>query len=208
MKKSTQKKWTVWAIGLYLLVIVFAFILSLKTPILFARYLFTITGLFIFALSYIIAKEEKKSIVILFAAIMLALSVYNNIALIKANYAESNLKQIDYLAEEIQPNDIIVYSNIGIGSVIATHFTENKQYFYNAENWDAAAAFQAYAPQMTTVADLSFLNNYTGRIWLIDSENFDFYNRAFKDNGYSFKSSEIFFTAYQNYRYNMVLIEK
>lgn len=208
MKKSNEKKWAVWAIGLYLAVIAFAFILSLKTPILFARYLFTITGLFIFALSYILAKEEKKSIVILIAGIMIALSVYNNLALIKANYAASNMKQIDYLAEEIQPNDIIVYSNIGIGSVIATHFTDHEQYFYNVDNWDAVGAFKAYAPQMTTVADLSFLNDYQGRIWLIDSENFDFYNSAFKNDAYSFKSSEIFLTAYQNYRYNLILIER
>lgn len=208
MKKSDEKKWTVWAFGLYLLVISFAFIISLVTPILYARYLFTINGLFIFGLSYLISKEEKKYIAIIICAVMIALSVFNNITLIKSNYDESNMKQIEYLQENIRPDDIIIYSNIGIGSVIATYFVDSDQYYYSTENWDATEAFKAYAPQMTTITDLSYLDEYKGRIWLIDSEDLGLYNNVFKNDGYLLKSTETFVTAYQNYIYNIVLIEK
>ncbi|HZK70611.1 MAG TPA: hypothetical protein VFD03_03695, partial [Clostridia bacterium] len=208
MKKSDEKKWTVWAFGLYLLVISFAFIISLVTPILYARYLFTINGLFIFGLSYLISKEEKKYIAIIICAVMIALSVFNNITLIKSNYDESNMKQIEYLQENMRPDDIIIYSNIGIGSVIATYFVDNDQYFYNTENWDAVEAYKAFAPQMTTLSDLSYLDEYKGRIWLVDSEDLGLYNIFFKNDGYLLKSTETFVTAYQNYIYNLVLIEK
>lgn len=46
------------------------------------------------------------------------------------------MKQIEYLRENIQKDDIIVYSNIGNGGVIAAFFPENKQYFYNGAHWD------------------------------------------------------------------------
>ena len=139
---------------------------------------------------------------------MIALSVFNNITLIKSNYDESNMKQIEYLQENIRPDDIIIYSDIGNGSVIATYFVDNDQYYYSTENWDATEAFKAYAPQMTTITDLSYLDEYKGRIWLIDSEDLGLYNNVFKNDGYLLKSTETFVTAYQNYIYNIVLIEK
>ena len=40
------------------------------------------------------------------------------------------MEQIEYIKAEIQEDDIIVYSNIGNGGVIAAFFPENKQYFY------------------------------------------------------------------------------
>ncbi len=34
------------------------------------------------------------------------------------------------MKERIEPDDIIIYSNIGNGGVIAAFFPEHKQYFY------------------------------------------------------------------------------
>ena len=54
----------IWAIIIYLLVIVAALIITIiiKTPILYYRYLFVITGLFIFVMSFVLAKEKNKYI--------------------------------------------------------------------------------------------------------------------------------------------------
>lgn len=43
------------------------------------------------------------------------------------------MKEIEYLKDNIKPEDVIVYSNVINGGVISAFFPDNKQYFYNKE---------------------------------------------------------------------------
>lgn len=139
---------------------------------------------------------------------ILCLSLTNEIGLIKTNYDESNFRQIEYLQQNIQPDDIILFSNIGIGGVVTDYFESNTIYFYNPEAWGVEEAYEAYAPQMTTITDLSILDHYSGRIWLIDSDNLGLYYDTFNNTGYQTISIRMFDTAYAEYIYQIVLLEK
>ena len=70
---------------------------------------------------------------------------------------------------------------------------------------------------MQTVEDLELLNEYKGKIWIIDSLNNDFYNEFFKDEKefkfiksvkFKTKYPSIFDTKYEGYDYNLILLEK
>lgn len=198
------------AILVYISVFIAAFLLKyiVKTNILYYRYLFVITGLYNFAVSYILSKSENKSIVITILAIICILGINNNIMQIKENYAEGNRNQIEYLKENIQEGDILVYSNIGNGSIFASNFKENKQYFYNGENWGVEEAYKAWAPQMETYITTDFLEKCTGRVWIIDSQGNEFYNEMFNNKDFKFISTEHFEQKYQNYIYNITLVER
>ena len=50
--------------------------------------------------------------------------------MINVNYNSQNAKSIEYLKNNIQPNDVIVYTDIGSGSIIAVNIKDNKQYYY------------------------------------------------------------------------------
>ena len=63
----------------YVIIIVVMFLISLVSPILYARYLFTITGLLIFFLSFFMAKEKNKYITIGICMIKAIMSIINNI---------------------------------------------------------------------------------------------------------------------------------
>lgn len=201
---------------LYVLIVFIAFLISLKSPILYPRYLMAITGLLIFFIADIMAKEKSKYITIEVCIIIFVTSLISNINIINNNYDNTNMKQIEYLEENIKDDDIIVYSDIGNGSVFAVYFRDNKQYFYNGDHWNVEEAYKAYGPQMETVEDLDFLKDYKGRIWIIDSTDSSFYNDKFKTDDYKEIDSKViktkypssFDTNYSGYEYNLILIEK
>ena len=193
----------------YILVILAVYIISLRTPILYARYLIVITGLYIFGLAFFMAKEKRKWVIGMICAIILILGIASNVTNMTINYDDSNMKQIEYLRENIQPDDILIYSNIGNGGVIAAFFPENKQYFYNGEFWDVEEAYKAYGPGMEIIYNYDdILNDYHGRIWLIDSENCELYNSFPKEGVTTVIEPTEFRTKYQNYVYTFVLLEK
>lgn len=197
------------AIGVYIGVILIMRIASIMSPILFSRYLFVMTGFYIFALAFFISKENRKWVTILICTIILILGIISNVTNIFINYDKSNMKQIEYIKEEIKKDDIIIYSNIGNGGVIAAFFPENKQYFYNGQYWDVEEAYKAYGPGMETIYNYNdILENYKGRIWLIDSEYMGLWEEIPKEGITILKETKRFDTKYQNYIYNIMLLEK
>ena len=209
-RKSEDFDATRKATIIYTCVILAALLITvvLKTSILYYRYLFVITGLYIFTVSNILSKSKSKILVIVVCTAVVVIGLINNIEQIKENYAVENGKQIEYLKNNIEPNDVLVYKNIGNGSIFASNFKENKQYYYNADNWDIDVAYQAWAPQMKIYNNTDFLKEITGRIWIIDSENDDMYNELFKNDEYRLISSERFDVKYQDYVFKLILVEK
>ena len=196
---------------LYLGVILAALLMTvvLHTSILYFRYLFVITGLYIFAMSFILSKEKNKYIVAAICTVTLGLGIVSNVLTIKDNYDSSNMKQIEFLNENVQEGDVFVYTDIGAGSVIADYYPNNKQYFFNEPDWGVEEAYKAFAPQMDTYVKPDFIDELNGRIWIVDGWNCDeFYNRFFNNEKYRYVSRTEFHTAYQGYNYIFVLVEK
>lgn len=208
--KSINWKPAIFSVLIYVSVILAALVITkvLNSAILYYRYLFVITGLYIFAISYILSKEDNKYIILTVCSIILLLGINNTVIQAKENYAESNGKQIEYLRENIKENDVLVYSNIGNGSIIASNFLDNKQYFYNPEDWGVVEAYKAWAPQMETCITTEFLDKCTGRVWIIDSQDNGFYNELFNNKKFKHISTEKFETVYKDYIYNITLVER
>lgn len=194
----------------YVIIIVVMFLISLVSPILYARYLFTITGLLIFFLSFFMAKEKNKYITIAICVIIAIMAIVNNIKICQENYDESNGKQISYLMENLQPNDTIIYKEIGQGGVVAVQTKDYKQYFVNLYNWSIEEAYKAYAPQMSVAYSLEEVeNNLDGRLVVIDTPDFSFYNNDFENkDSYNIVSQETFNTRYKNIGYGVLILEK
>ena len=208
-KENVDLKPAILSASIYVGVILLMLIVSIISPILFSRYLFVMTGLYIFTMAYIMSKEKNKYITISIVTVILLMGLGSMIKNVQINYDSSNMKQIEYLKENIKEGDIILYSNIGNGGVIAAFFQDNKQYFYNGEYWDVEEAYKAYGPAMETIYNYEdILKDFHGRIWLIDSENMGLYNEIPKDGISVIKETEEFSTRYQNYTYNIMLLQK
>ena len=128
--------------------------------------------------------------------------------MIKDGYSKNNFKQYEYLEQNIQQGDTIIYREIGHGSTIAVYFTENQQYFYNPEDWNVEEAYKALGSHMTTCINSDFIQELEGRIWIIDKTDKSLYSELFNNEQYKLISEKEFWTAYHEYSMNMILVEK
>ena len=200
------------ALVIYFLVIIFAGIISLiKTPILYARYLLTITGIFLLSFAILISKDTCKWRVNIICIIILIVSAIVNINLVKTNYDESNKKPIGFIESRIEENDIIIIDNAaggsGSGFVTGVNFQDNKLYFWDRLNWNVEKAYKAFGD---TVYDLDNLKDYQGRIWVVSDDSDELLNAVIDELGGDIEilANERFDTKYQNYQYAISLIER
>ena len=184
-KEKIDIKSPVLSIIIYLTVILAALLITLvmKTSILYYRYLFVITGLFIFIMSFVLAKEKNKYILIITFLLIIILGTVNNIKMINDNYDSSNKEPMEYIKSNISKEDIIVYSDIGVGAIASCEIPQNDQYFYNADNWNVEAAYKAFLPPMNVIRNEEFLKDVKGRIWLVGYSN-NIYNLLFDKDEY------------------------
>ena len=184
-------------------------LVSRITPILYARYLFTITGLLMFSICYFISKENNKFIIGLICGAIMVMSISNLIENVNANYDKSNEEPIRYLKENLQPEDIMIYSDMGNGGVAATKVSENKQYFINLGKWSIEEAYKAYAPQMGVTETVEqATENTNGKVIIVDTGDLTLYNKIKESNEFKTISIKKFEAKYHNYTYNIVILEK
>lgn len=208
-KQKQDVKVAILGTIIYVSVIIAALIITyvMKTSILYYRYLFVITGIYIFVISFILSKEKNKIVIFSICIGILLTSLISNIQNINENYSVTNKEPIDYLKQNISKEDTIVYSEIGIGAVTAVFFEDNKQYFYNSEHWGVEEAYKAFSPQMKTCEDDEFLKECGDRIWLVGYGD-NIYNLLFNNEKYEKISEKRIDTKYQNNSYNIILVEK
>ena len=211
-KEKQDIKPILWSSGMYLAVILAAWIMTkiLGTAILYYRYLFVITGLYVFAISYILNKEKSNVAIVSILVVIAGLGIYNNIGMIKDNYSSSNAKPLNYLEENIKEDDTIVFVDnaLGSGSVVTVNFKDNKTYFYNSQNWGVEEAYRAFGPNYETVVTKDFIENCNDRIWIIEDVSGSSVNDVIEDTEYKVVSEEQFFTEYHGYTYKITLVEK
>lgn len=205
IKKKEDIKPGIIPLVIYLFVIIAMAIFSIISPILYPRYLFTITGLLIFTISYFLIKEDNKFAIGAICGIVIVFSLMNSISLKEENYDQSNNKAIEYLREELKPDDIIVYSGINEGGVVAALIDTNKQYFLNVEDWGIEEAYKAFAPQMGVVNNFEeAAQKAKGRIFVVNSDNLNLE----ENTQYKVVSDEKFETKFKNYTYKIKILEK
>ncbi|MNT35364.1 hypothetical protein D3C72_1713900 [compost metagenome] len=198
-------------VTIYLIVIVIALIISLilNTQLLSYRYLFVMSGLLIFSISYIVGKQENNHALAIICTLVIGLGTISNCIQATYNYDESNGSQYKYLLENIEEGDVIVFTNFEIGSVFANKFKNIKEYYYNPNNEGVEARYKAFAPEITTYSDADFIDDIKGKIWLIDDKDKTMYNTVFKNKVKANLVKEKYFeTKYQNYSYNILEIVK
>lgn len=199
-----------WSVIVYFAVILAAIIITalMKTSILYYRYLFVITGLYIFAVSFILGKEENRIEIVAILSVIAILGVYNNIVMMKDNYDYSNQEPIKYLNENVKEGDTIVYADFGGGSVVAVQFADNQVYFYNADNWGVEEAYKAFGPNYEVKVTKDFIDNCSNRVWFVDNIYNSVADEIFEGKGYNKVSEKDFSTKYHDYSYKIVLLEK
>ena len=208
-KNKEENRPAKYAIIVYGLTLVGVFIMSfiMHSAILYARYMLCITGLFIFFISFMIGKYGNKYMTIIICILSIIIAAYINILLINQNYDESNAKPIEYLKENIQEGDILIYGNEGSGFVVSANFPDVKQYFWDGAYWNIDEAISAYGPNMTIIHNLDEIEEENARIWVVNASNYAIGNSLVEELAGTIISQEAFSTAYKDYEYTISLVE-
>lgn len=82
-------------------------------PVLFSRYLFVMTGLYIFWMAYLFGLEKNKILIGVICTAIIILSTITNIYNIKLFYNKGNVEVYDYIEENLQEGDIFIFSDVG-----------------------------------------------------------------------------------------------
>lgn len=206
-KKEKPELYSILVWSLLVIAVIIASVLMKKT-IVYARYMLCVTGIFIFFISYTMAKKGNKYITTLILVISLVLSIFAQVELSKVNYDENNNKGIKYISENIQENDIILHGNDTSSFVVDVNFQNNKSYFWNKENWSGTEAYEAYGNNFSTESNLEKLKNYQGRIWIIYTNN-EFVEEVSKElENIEILQTNSYEQKYHNMKYKVMLVEK
>ena len=209
-RKKTENLPGYLAIGIYFIVFTALLIISIKTPILYARYFLNLTGLFMFFMAFFMAKGGRKTLTIIVCGITLLVAILININVIKMNYAQNNKEPLEYVQQDLQEGDIILFGNRGSGFSISMQLVNVPNCFYDYENWNVEPAYKAFGKNMLYINNIEELADYKGRIWIIDSDNHSIYEKfkeTYKEKIELIKNN-IFYTEYHKYNYSIDLIEK
>ena len=200
----------IWSVAMYFAVIVAAIIMTvlMGTSILYYRYLFVITGLYIFAISFILGKEQNNVIVITILSVTAIMGIYSNVGMIKENYSNTNIEFMKYIEENIQEGDTILYTNSAVGTIPTTKFKGNQVYFYNVEHWGVEEAYKAFGPNFETCDSKDFIEKSSDKIWFIENAYSNaFADEIFEGTDYQKIFEKEFFVEYHNYKYRVTLME-
>lgn len=208
-KEKINTKPAIFSIIIYVSVIVASLLITLImwTSILYYRYLFVITGLYIFVISFVLANEKNIYITVTICTIIVILGLVSNTKIIKDGYDSSNTAVMEYLKNNVAKGEAIVYSDIGVGAIIDNIMIDNPQHFYNAERWSIQEAYKAFGPVMTVEDDVEFVKECSDRIWLV-GYNENIYNLLFNNDNFTKVSEEVFETQYQDNTFIIMLVEK
>lgn len=208
-KEDENSNTPLYAISIYILVILAALIISFKMPILYSRYLIAMSGLLILFLSYFMVKEKRKFVTIAICSVILVLSIVNNVTAIVNNYNPNRLKQIEYVKENIKNDDIMVMAKIDSGGIMAVYFNDIPKYLYSDDTWGVDETEEIFGMKKLSEETLNFLNDYTGRMWLIDTGDAELYHNVFENiEGVNLVEMKKFEQAHSMHVYTIVLIEK
>ena len=188
---------------------IIAIISELIRPILYPRYLLIITGPLLIAIAYAFSKMKNQYVKIIVTVLMVEVAIYANVQLTTYHYDTTNHLPIEYLESKVEENDIFLCGNEGSGFVILANFPDNKQYFWDAQEWNVEEAYKAY-DNLTVIYDLAALDNYAGKIWVINAGNYGILEQIQERYGKNIEVIEQqgFDTLYQQYRYTFALVEK
>lgn len=201
----------IWAIVIYFIVMLCILIISIKKPILYARYFLNLTGLFIFFLAFFMAKGGRRILTTIISIIIIIVSGVINYNVAKMNYDVSNTQPLAYVEQDLQEGDMILFGNEGSGFVLSMQLIDVPNCFYDREQWNVEPAYEAFGENLLTIKTLEPLDDYKGRIWIVNAGTYAIYNEfveRYGEENITLIKREGFSVKYHDYQYTIALIEK
>lgn len=180
-------------------------------PIMYYRYMLITTGVLIFPFAYYIANSERKHqkvISLIVVLIVLTLGIYNNMIIVRDIYESANGTEVEYIKGQYQDNTIILYKDIYHATNIFVQMPEYNWYLYNLDEKHDLKPFENFSPPLKIIFEEKELQNYKGRIILIDHEGLEWYNEMVEKYELKELTRNRIRTPYRGSDYQIITVEK
>ena len=201
----------IFALIVYLLVTFAALIISLiMRPILLDRYLLVVLGLLAFFISYFLARDVRKKLLVIICLLIIVLSISNRITAMVVNYSPLNNEMLDYIESNLEESDsFLIYNDEISGFSISVRYPDNMQYFHDKCNWGGGGAYNSFGPNIIIENDLNIiLEQLSGRAWVINASEEQLYQDITSRYDVQVLDRKEFQTKYNGYFFSFTLIEK
>jgi len=153
---------------IYAAVIVLALVLSLVKPIFITRYLMPNSGLLFIALAFGLAAFRRQAVPLVLCFAILIASLVNFHAHYNKIYDQANDSLSNAITYSLRADDIFLYTDIHPAGIYSVLFPNNKHYVY-FQGGEEDSKPNPFQPELKIIYDLNALQEYNGRIWLIES---------------------------------------
>ena len=138
--------------GVYLGAGAIAFVLSdmMGSNILYYRYLFVSIGPLLLATALLLAQVPSRVLVGGVCTLVLAVSLLNQVLLVRDNYAPENRVPLEQFAEIASEIDKSISSDIGIQGVMAVTYPTIPQTYMDWQKGNWGLAYESYSPTLTS----------------------------------------------------------
>ncbi len=181
-------------------------------PIIYYRYMLITSGIIIFPFAYCLGnfndKKHQKIISSIIVMIVLVLSIYNNKIVIEESYDNTNGEEIQYIKEQYNEKAIILYQDFFHATNIQVQMPEYSWYLYNISSNHDLKPFENFSPPLKIIFKEDFLDNYHGRIILIDHDELQFYNMLKEKYKFTEIARKRIRINYRGFTYQIITVEK
>ena len=156
-------------------------------PVMYDRYMLVTAGIFIFPFAYYLTytpTKHQKIITAIVVTLIVILSIYNNGKIIKINYSSNNGGEIEYIKKQYTEGTIILYKDVLHDTYLQIKMPEYNWYLYSVNN---NKNYENFSPPLNVIYDTNVLDEYHGKIIIIDHEKLNFYNELKEKYNFSNK---------------------
>lgn len=166
VRKDKNVKLVILAVGTYVLTIGAGILASvIIRPVLVERYIVTVMGLFVLALSYGIGSLGKRILPVLGCAVILALSIPQTLFTASNRFNGPMREAVEYLEPQMQPEDVFLHTDEHTLGTFCYYFPDSMHYFFQREGYRGYSNYDAFKPNGTEIGSVDEIGS--SRIWLV-----------------------------------------
>lgn len=180
-------------------------------PIMYYRYMLITSGIILFPFAYFLfsnSTKHQKIISSIVVMIILGLSIYNNSIIIEENYDSTNGEEVRYIQEQYKEGNMILYQDYFHASNIFVQMPEYNWYLYHIDPNHDVTPFENYSLPLKITFEEDFLDDYHGRIILIDHEGLEWYNEMAEKYDLKEIARKKIRPKYRGFVYQIITVEK
>ena len=167
IKKDERVRVPLLAIGVYVLTIGAAVAASyIIRPVLVERYMMSVLGMFILALTFGIGSLGKKVLPILGCVVILAFAVPQTYYTMQHRFNGPMTEAYEAINEKIGSDDVFLHTDEHTLGTFCYYFPNNSHYYYQKEGTGGYSNYDAFLPTGVMIESLDEIET-TGKVWLI-----------------------------------------